>query len=144
MTIVSTKKDGKNNTVNLQMTLWHKSIDQKCMRGKQNFPEYLSKPKPPVSVVIQLNNMTEIKIKLVPLHTSHTQQQTIKAVLTAREYQRTWVFIHWEIVQLQLALSIDGKPKEKQSVCYHTSAHLISQRKRTTLGTVQELFDFRK
>lgn len=36
-------------------------------------------------------------------------------ILTAREDERTGVFIHWEIMELQLALCIDGHPEEERS-----------------------------
>lgn len=37
-----------------------------------------------------------------------------KAKRTAWKLQGTWVLIHWEVVQFQLALGVNGQPAETQ------------------------------
>lgn len=76
-----------------------------------------------VTVKESLNNLTEIKSKPVTLYMLYIQCSVQKQVLTTREYQRARMFIHWEIMQLQLAFCIDGKPVEKKQVAITIYQH---------------------
>lgn len=45
--------------------------------------------------------------------TGEDEHCTEHSVLTAGEDERTWMFIHWKVVQLQLALCVYGQPAKR-------------------------------